>query len=153
MRVLWLLNILACLNANNDFCVPLKFDLNKPSPSIVPGPLAIGNALQQYHRRCLYVYLPKPQTTTILELCLFKSSRIIDENNFSIFLGYFENWSDKDGFYVHTYSGGQTWSCTDKKARSMSLQVLCGKNKIPEIIVWKDNGDCSYTAVLVLFCA
>ena len=138
--------------ATNDFCLPSKIEMDYPAPSPISGPPAIGKALQQHLRHCLHVYLPKPQSSTFLELCLFKSSRIIDENNFSIFLGYFKSWVEKDGSVVQDYSGGQTWSCVDNRARSMSLQVMCGKNKDPEILSWKDHGDCSYSAILSLFC-
>lgn len=137
-----------------DFCAaaPLERDAPLPPPPPPPAGLSGGSpalqaALLPYLRLCQHIYLPPPRETTMLELCLFKSARIIDEKNFSVFLGYFDRW----GVGALEFSGGTSWSCEGARERSLTLHIACGgSGEAPAITQWLDGGTCHYEAHLVL---
>ena len=149
----WLLLplILCDASVSTDFCVAAPLEREPPPP---PPPAGLGGgspalqaALRPYLRPCQHIYLPPPRETTMLELCLLKSARIIDEKNFSVFLGYFEIL--KGG--VLEFSGGTSWSCEGARERSLTLHVACGSSgEAPVITQWLDGGTCHYEAHLML---
>lgn len=115
----------------------------------LPGPPPAQRALLTYvGRRCLY--LPTPDGKFTLEVCLFKSLRFIDQENFSIFLGYFARWA-ADGAAVQEYSGGQSWGCAGDAQRSAALHFVCqDKGTAPAITLWQESAPCRYTAHIAL---
>jgi hypothetical protein len=138
---------------------PLPLPLPPPPAALGGAPPALQAALRPLLllRRCQYLPLPPPQATTQLELCLLQSARIIDKDNFSIFLGYFDRWSggsgsDREGgSAAHEYTGGNPWSCPGGAERSVTLRIACsGGQERPAITQWKDLGTCHYEAHLLL---
>lgn len=123
-----------------------------PSFTPLPGPPPAQVALRPYvGRRCQY--LPTPDRKYTLEMCLYRSLRFIDQENFSIFLGYYEKWA-ADGSSVQEYGGGQAWGCPNDVKRSASLQFVCptdaggqaGSSSPPYIALWKEIETCKYVA-------
>ncbi len=142
--------------AADDFCVPSQ----PPPPPLPSPPAALGGAppavqaaLRPYLRRCQYLPLPPPATAT-LELCLLQSARVIDKDNFSIFLGYFERWGGggAGGGAAQEYTGGNAWSCAGGVERSVTLRIGCSgsEGSSPAIAQWVDSGACHHEAHLVL---
>jgi hypothetical protein len=153
LGALLLLPLLFCdASFSADFCaaVPLERDVLLPPPPPPPaglsgGPPALQAALLPYLRLCQHIYLPPPRETTMLELCLFKSARIIDEKNFSVFLGYFSHWGGGGGGGGSTleFTGGTSWSCEGARERSLTLHITCGgSGEAPAITQWLDGGTC-----------
>ena len=135
-----------------DFCVPAPAaQLQQPSHSAIGGPAVLHAALRPHLRRCLHLHLPAPQDTAILELCLLKSARIIDKDNFSVFLGYFSRWGEGGGAAAQEYTGGNAWGCKDARRRSITLSIACSSGaRTPAITQWRDDGECHYEAHLLL---
>jgi hypothetical protein len=144
--------------ASEPFCVPAQAPLlpPPPAPSALGGPPLAHAALRPHLRRCLYLHLPPPQSTTLLELCLHKSARMIDKENFSVFLGYFSRWEETGAANyaaVQEYAGGNSWSCKGGVERSVTLRIRCSGSsgaEGPAISQWTDNGACHYEALLML---
>ena len=137
--------------ASDEFCAPAfqAPSLLPPAPAPTGGPKAAQAALRPYLRPCQYFHLPPPHETTLLELCLLKSARIILKDNFSIFVGYFLRWDESGGAAAHQYTGGSAWSCS--RERSLTLRVECsGIGLVPTITQWWDDGECRYEAHLLL---
>ena len=89
-------------------CTPLAHGLVDAKFNLT-GPSFAASALSPYvHRRCQYLMTPDEKYT--LEVCLYRSLRFIDKENFSIFLGYFKKWS-ATGEAVHEYGNGQPHDC------------------------------------------
>jgi len=153
MRWLFHLHLLPFLSASNNFCVPAPpINLQQPTPTSIGGPTTVQAALSPYLRRCLYLHLPQPQETYVLELCLLKSARVFDEkSSFSIFLGYFAHWGESIGSVAtHEYVGGNTWSCKGARERSITLRIACSSGgEAPAITQWLDD-ECVYEAHLLL---
>jgi hypothetical protein len=117
-------------------------------PDLGGGSPALQFALRPYLRPCRYIFLPPPQDTTMLELCLLKSARVVDANAFSVFLGYFESWGAGGAM---EFSGGTSWNCKGARERSLTLRVSCGgSEESPTIAQWRDDGTCHYEAHLQL---
>jgi hypothetical protein len=133
------------------------FECTLPSPvarlpattTPLPGPPPAQRALLPYAgRRCLY--LPTPDGKFTLEVCLYKSLRFIDQENFSIFLGYFARWAE-GGAAVQEYSGGQSWGCAGNAQRSAALHFVCqDKVTAPAITLWQETAPCRYIAHIAL---
>lgn len=160
--------LLACLLCAASLLAPgaaAELDCAAPQPPRAPaaaappapplsGPPPAPSALQRYTgRRCLY--LPTPDGKYTLEACLYKSLRFIDQENFSIFLGYFAGWA-AGGDAVQEYSGGQSWGCAGDAKRSAALRFVCqDRGAAPAVALWQETAPCRYTAHLALpeFCA
>jgi hypothetical protein len=166
---MWLLLLLLLLPAAavEDFCVPAAPQSvlqHTTPPALAGGPAAVQAALRPYLRRCLYLHLPAPQDSSLLELCLLKSARVIDRENFSLFLGYFTRWEEGSAGAAsgagasaagHEYSGGASWSCKDGVQRSVALRLACSgatdtDGSRPAITLWRETGECHYEAHLLL---
>ena len=125
-----------------------------PSPTPLPGPPPAQLALRPYvGRRCQY--LPTPDMMHTLEMCLYRSLRYIDQENFSIFLGYYEKWAP-DGSSTQEYGGGQARGCPNNVKRSALLKFVCpddpGRHVVspPYIALWKEIEPCKYIAHIAL---
>jgi hypothetical protein len=128
-----------------------------PSFTSLPGPPPAQVALRPYvGRRCQYLTTPDEKYT--LEMCLYRSLRFIDQENFSIFLGYYEKWA-ADGSSVQEYGGGQAWGCPNDIKRSVTLKFVCPKDAFgglssipssPFIALWKEVEPCKYIVHIAL---